>query len=109
MGLHVNAGGTAIQTTREGKECTLIWGVVIAVIMFLGSLLRDLKHMSLLGLCASSTMFVCTLLVLIGHGIQGTPNGWTEGLVITTTVGMPQGATFVRELLVCASTAIMIF
>lgn len=28
MGLHVNAGATAIQTIRGGKECTLIWAVV---------------------------------------------------------------------------------
>jgi hypothetical protein len=71
LGLHVNAGGTAIQTIRQGTECTLVWGVTITVIMFLGSLLRDFKHLSLLGLLASSTMFICVLIVLSGHSIQG--------------------------------------
>lgn len=28
MGLHVNAGATAVQTIRGGKECTLVWGVI---------------------------------------------------------------------------------
>ncbi|KAM0756410.1 hypothetical protein T439DRAFT_345174 [Meredithblackwellia eburnea MCA 4105] len=98
MGLHVVAGGTAIQTIRGGKECTLIWGVVLGVIMLLGSFMRDFKHMSLLGLLASSTMFICTLIVLAGHGVQGTPNGWVEGTKVTWTVWAPKGTTFVQAL-----------
>ncbi|KAI5480146.1 neutral amino acid permease [Pseudohyphozyma bogoriensis] len=91
-----NAGATAIQTIRGGKQCTLVWGVITGIIMFLASLLRDLKHMSALGLCASSTMFICTLVVLAGHGMQGTPNGWEEGVEITWTVWAPKGTTFVQ-------------
>lgn len=49
MGLHVNAGATAIQTIRDGAECTLTWAVSIGVIMFVGSLIREMKHVSALG------------------------------------------------------------
>ncbi|KAL8281382.1 hypothetical protein RQP46_006066 [Phenoliferia psychrophenolica] len=98
MGLHVNAGSTAIQTIRGGKECTLVWAVVLGVIMFLGSCLRDFKHMSMIGLIASSTMLVCTLIVICGHGVQGTPNLYEASMPVTWTVWAPEGTSFVSGL-----------
>lgn len=95
MGLHVNAGATAIQTIRGGKECTLDWAIGIGLLMFVPSLIRDFRHMSALGLLASSTMFVCAILTLAGHGTQGTPNGYVDGTVINYTVWAPEGTTFV--------------
>ena len=65
---------------------------------FVGSCLRDFKHMSILGLVASSTMLVCTLIVICGHGVQGTPNGWAAGDVVSYTVWAPEGTTFVAGL-----------
>lgn len=72
--------------------------------------------MSILGLAASSTMFICTMIVLVGHGIQGklsfffsrrrtfshllfysflgTPNGWVAGTPVTISVWAPPGTTF---------------
>ncbi|ORY80240.1 transmembrane amino acid transporter protein-domain-containing protein [Leucosporidium creatinivorum] len=96
MGLHVNAGATAIQTIRGGTECTLVWAVAIAVIMWFFSNLRDFKHMAYIGIIASTTMFICTILTIAGHGAQAHPNGWAEGDPITITVWAPEGTTFVQ-------------
>lgn len=41
-------------------------------------------------------MFICTIITIVGHGIQGTPNGWAEGDVITLTTWAPEGTTFVQ-------------
>ncbi|KAK4052227.1 hypothetical protein OIO90_004449 [Microbotryomycetes sp. JL221] len=96
MGLHVNAGATAIQTIRGGTECTLIWAVVVGVIMWIPSNIRELKHMAYIGVLASSTMFVCTILTISGHGVQGLPNGAAPGETIKITVWAPEGTTFVQ-------------
>lgn len=40
--------------------------------------------------------FICFLIVVIGHGIQGTPNGWTPESNTTWTVWAPEGTTFVQ-------------
>ncbi|KAL8278123.1 hypothetical protein RQP46_009447 [Phenoliferia psychrophenolica] len=98
MGLHVNAGGTAIQTIRGGQECTLVWGIILAVIMFVGSTVRDFRHMSMIGLVASSTMLICTLVVLVGHGVQGNPNLWTPDNPVTWGLWAPEGTTFISGL-----------
>ncbi|KAK4704796.1 hypothetical protein P7C70_g1414, partial [Phenoliferia sp. Uapishka_3] len=80
----------------------LTWWQAAALLLteyvFLGSLLRDFKHMAFVGLLASSTMFVCTLIVLCGHGVQGTPNGFAAGDIVTWTVWAPKGTTFVQGL-----------
>ncbi|ORY92963.1 transmembrane amino acid transporter protein-domain-containing protein [Leucosporidium creatinivorum] len=96
MGLHVVAGATAVQTIRGGVECTLVWAVAMGVIMWFFSNLRDFKHMAYIGVLASSTMFICVWIVIIGHGIQGHPNGWVEGDVIKITTWAPEGTTFVQ-------------
>ncbi|GAA5846776.1 hypothetical protein JCM9279_004438 [Rhodotorula babjevae] len=96
MGLHAVAGATAIQTIRDGKEVTLVWAVGLTLIMWFCSNIRDFSSMTALGLVAAFTMFVATLLVLIGHGVQDHPSGWTEGLQITHSVWAPAGTTFVE-------------
>lgn len=95
MGLHVNAGATAIQTIRGGTECTLVWAIVLGVIMWAGSNIRELKHMSALGLLASSTMLTCSILVMASVASEGTPNGYVDGTSITWTVWAPADTTFV--------------
>ncbi|GAA6041636.1 hypothetical protein JCM8097_007784 [Rhodosporidiobolus ruineniae] len=96
MGLHTVAGSTAIQTIRGGTEVTLIWAVVITIIMWLPSNLRDFSSFTPLGFVASFTMFIAALIVMIGHGMQSHPSGWTEGLQITHSVWAPEGTTFVQ-------------
>lgn len=75
---------------------TQLWACIIGLIMFLPSLIRDFKHMSYIGLLASSTMFVCTILVITGHGVQDFPNGYTPDTPVTFTVWAPEGTTFVQ-------------
>lgn len=94
MGLHAVAGATAVQTIRDGSEVTLVWAVgalsrshvylregkhscfdhlVITILMWLPSNIRDFSSMTALGLVAAFTMLVCVLIVLCGHGVQGAP------------------------------------
>ncbi|GAA6061996.1 hypothetical protein JCM10212_004274 [Sporobolomyces blumeae] len=96
MGLHVVAGATAVQTIRGGTETTLTWAVIIAVIMWFFSNIRDFSSMSTVGLLASTTMFVATILVISGHGVQGLPNGYDPTVPITHSVWAPEGTTFVQ-------------
>ncbi|BGP12279.1 hypothetical protein JCM10213v2_000192 [Rhodosporidiobolus nylandii] len=115
MGLHCVAGATAVQTIRGGTESTIVWAVIIGVIseslvlrstfaqlltfsplVYIPSNVRDFSSFTPLGLIASSTMFVAALIVMIGHGTQGNPSGWTEGLQITHSVWAPEGTTFVQ-------------
>ncbi|GAA5999879.1 uncharacterized protein JCM10292_003519 [Rhodotorula paludigena] len=96
MGLHAVAGATAVQTIRDGSEVTLVWAVVITILMWLPSNIRDFSSMTALGLVAAFTMLVCVLIVLCGHGVQGYPSGWTPGDVITHSVWSPPGTTFVQ-------------
>jgi len=96
MGLHVVAGATAIQTIRGGTEVTLVWAIALGVIMWFFSNIRDFSSMSTVGLLASSTMLIATLIVICGHGVQGLPNGYDPTLPITHSVWAPEGTTFVQ-------------
>lgn len=84
-------------TLYVDSECTLVWAVAMGVIMWFFSNLRDFKvggklsdqrvasfgadeslpydastqHMAYIGVLASSTMFICVWIVIIGHGVQG--------------------------------------
>lgn len=64
--------------------------------MFIPSLVRDFKYSLYAGLISAGTMFVCFLIVVIGHSVQGTPNGWTPGTDLSWTVWAPRGTTFVQ-------------
>lgn len=75
---------------------------------------RVRQHMAYIGVLASSTMFICVWIVIIGHGVQGEfffassdlglnspfpqdhPNGWVEGDTIKITTWAPEGTTFVQ-------------
>ncbi|GAA5899061.1 hypothetical protein JCM6882_004604 [Rhodosporidiobolus microsporus] len=98
MGLHAVAGATAVQSIRGGTETTLVWAVIITILMWLPSNVRDFNQFTPLGLIASGTMFVCAILVMAGHGAQDHPSGWTPGLEITHSVWAPEGTTFVQGL-----------
>ncbi|GAA6010241.1 hypothetical protein JCM10207_005683 [Rhodosporidiobolus poonsookiae] len=96
MGLHCVAGATAVQTIRGGTESTIVWAVVIGILMWLPSNLRDFSSFTPLGLMASATMFVAALIVMGGAGSQSHPNGWVPGDTITHSVWAPEGTTFVE-------------
>lgn len=63
---HVSCTTFAI---RAGLTSLVVTGLTL--IMWFCSNIRDFSSMTALGLVAAFTMFVATLLVLIGHGVQG--------------------------------------
>ncbi len=98
MGLHVNAGSTAINTLNHRGICTAYWGVILLFIMFLGSLVRNFRFATQAGIVSAGTMFVCVLIVIIGAATQGTPNGYVDEATtpLAWTVWAPEGTTFVQ-------------
>jgi hypothetical protein len=50
-----------------------------------------------MGIVSAGTMFVSYLIVVIGHSVQGTPNGYIEGVTdVSWSVWSPPGTTFVQ-------------
>ncbi|KAJ9098964.1 hypothetical protein QFC19_006188 [Naganishia cerealis] len=102
MGLHVNAAQTAINTVIQYEFCTVAWGVIFLLIMWAGSLIRGFKYTEIAAVLSAGTMFICYLLVVVGHGVQGTPNGYVPATATTPatslewTVWAPKGTTFVQ-------------
>lgn len=96
MGLHINAGTTAINTLGY-TVCSVVWGVVLTVVMFAISLLRGFKYAEVAAIISAGTMFTCFLVVVIGHAVQGTPNGFVDQATTPTsyTLFAPAGTTFV--------------
>lgn len=87
-----------LRTSRPLPETTLLTtpSSSSSAVMWAGSLIRDLRHTTILGIVSAGTMFVCFLLVVIGHGVQGEPNGFIEGESSTAwTLWAPEGTTFV--------------
>ncbi|KAJ9104620.1 hypothetical protein QFC21_002118 [Naganishia friedmannii] len=101
-GLHVNAAQTAINTVIQYEFCTVAWGVIFLVVMWAGSMIRGFKGTEIAAILSAGTMFICYLLVVIGHGVQGTPNGYMPATATTPatslewTVWAPKGTTFVQ-------------
>ncbi|KAJ9119931.1 hypothetical protein QFC24_005414 [Naganishia onofrii] len=101
-GLHVNAAQTAINTVIQYEFCTVAWGVIFLVVMWAGSMIRGFKGTEIAAILSAGTMFICYLLVVIGHAVQGTPNGYMPATATTPatslewTVWAPKGTTFVQ-------------
>ncbi|KAG7575423.1 hypothetical protein FFLO_00242 [Filobasidium floriforme] len=97
MGLHVNAGTVAINTLGY-TFCSALWGLIIGVIMYAGSLVRGFSKAEFAAAISAGTMLLCFFFVVIGHGIQDHPNGFINEMQTPTkwTVWAPEGTTFVQ-------------
>jgi TRAP-type C4-dicarboxylate transport system permease large subunit len=65
MGLHVNAGTVAINTLGY-TFCSALWGLILLVIMYLGSLVRGFSHAEAAAVVSAGTMLLCFFFVVIG-------------------------------------------
>lgn len=120
MGLHVNAGSVAINTLGY-TFCSALWGLIICVLMYAGSLVRGFSKAEFAAAISAGTMLLCFFFVVIGqsrllrfphvqtsltsspltlagHGVQDTPNGFIDQVETPTTwtVWAPKGTTFVQ-------------
>ena len=120
MGLHVNAGSVAINTLGY-TFCSALWGLIICVIMYAGSLVRGFSKAEFAAAISAGTMLLCFFFVVIGgsrarsaqisgrtltfptvassgHGVQDHPNGFISEMETPTnwTVWAPKGTTFVQ-------------
>ncbi|KAK6455207.1 transmembrane amino acid transporter protein-domain-containing protein [Scheffersomyces xylosifermentans] len=96
--LHVLVGAKYFNTISDNKTiCSIVFGVISAIICFLFSLPRTFSHMSSVGYFSAATMFIAVVLSMIFAGIQNHPNGWKEAtdLPIHYTAWPEKGTTYV--------------
>lgn len=75
--LHVLVGAKYWNTISDNTTiCSVVFGVVTAIICFLLSLPRTFSHMSGVGYFSAITMFIAVLLAMIFAGIQSHPFGY---------------------------------
>jgi hypothetical protein len=70
MGLHVNAGTVAINTLGY-TFCSALWGLIIGVIMYAGSLVRGFSKAEFAAAISAGTMLLCFFFVVIGKHRSG--------------------------------------
>lgn len=101
MGFHVLTGSKILNTLSDHSQCTVVFQIVTAVMCFVFSIPRTLKHVSLMGIVSAVCMAIAMLLTLVYSGIQDHPvYGYagvypTAGAEIITHGGAPAGTTFV--------------
>lgn len=92
---HVLVGANLLQTLSNSATCSVIFGVVIAVICFLLTLPRTLKQFSHLGLFSAVTMGIAVLLGIVFAGVQKHPSGYIAGEEPIVTVFPVSGMSYV--------------
>ncbi|ABN67177.1 predicted protein [Scheffersomyces stipitis CBS 6054] len=96
--LHVLVGSKYFNTISDNTTiCSVVFGVVTAIICFLLSLPRTFAHMSGVGYFSAITMFIAVVLSMIFAGIQDHPGGWEEAtaLPIHWTAWPEKGTSYV--------------
>lgn len=83
--LHVLVGAKYFNTisdnvNAEGKTivCSIVFGVVTAIICFIISLPRTFSHMAIIGYFSAATMFAAVVLAMVFAGIQDHPSGYAK-------------------------------
>lgn len=78
--LHVLVGAKYFNTISDNHTiCSIVFGVVSAIICFLISLPRTFSHMSSVGYFSAITMFIAVVLAMAFVGVQSHPYGFKEG------------------------------
>ncbi|KAJ7579073.1 transmembrane amino acid transporter protein-domain-containing protein [Mycena floridula] len=93
--LHVLVGGRLLNTLTNSAHCTVIYGVITAIICFFISLPRTLSQLSGMGVFSAVTMGIAVLLAMIFAGIQAHPFGYVAGDEPLVTVIPVKGTSFI--------------
>ncbi|KAL8286201.1 hypothetical protein RQP46_004689 [Phenoliferia psychrophenolica] len=101
IGFHVFTGARIFNTLTDGRNCTIIYSVVVTILGILFSLPRSLKHVSLMSVVSAACMGISILLFCIFAGIEDHPlkgygGKWPlAGDVVYTTAFPAPGVTWV--------------
>ncbi|KIK64115.1 hypothetical protein GYMLUDRAFT_195956 [Collybiopsis luxurians FD-317 M1] len=93
--LHVLTGAKYLNTVSNSAECSIVYGVITAVVCFIVSLPRTLNQMSGFGAFSAITMGIAVLLTMIFAGVQTHPFGYIAGQEPLVTAIPVAGTTFV--------------
>jgi hypothetical protein len=105
IALHVIVGAKYLNTVTHHATCTIVFGVVSAVVCLLISLPRTLAGLAHLGTFSAVTMGIAVLLAIIFAGVQDHPSGYKSG-PITVTAFPLEGTTYVQGVLLHVITPI---
>lgn len=94
--LHVLVGAKYFNTISDNTTiCSIVFGVVTAIICFLFSLPRTFSHMSVVGYFSAATMFIAVVLSMVFAGIQDHPNHYEESVPVHYNLWPEEGTTYV--------------
>lgn len=95
--LHVLVGAKYFNTISDNHTiCSIVFGVVSAIICFLISLPRTFSHMSSVGYFSAITMFIAVVLAMAFVGVQSHPYGFKEGTPVHWRAWPAKGEKYVN-------------
>ncbi|KAF2399961.1 hypothetical protein EJ06DRAFT_477557 [Trichodelitschia bisporula] len=74
MGSHVLTFNIAMNTITQHRACTIVWGVVGLVLLWVLTLPRTLKKVSYLSIVSFISIITAVLVTMIGVGIKPVPD-----------------------------------
>lgn len=93
--LHVLVGAELLNTLSGSSLCTVVFGVITALMAFVVSLPRTLSQLSHIGVFSAATMGLAVLLSIIFAGVQKHPSGYILGQEPIVTIIPIKGTTYV--------------
>ncbi|GLB42688.1 putative transmembrane amino acid transporter protein [Lyophyllum shimeji] len=93
--LHVLVGAKLLNTLSDSSRCTVVFGVVSAIICFMFTLPRTLSQLSYIGIFSAVTMGLAVLLAIIFAGVQSHPAEYISGAEPIVTAFPVAGTNYV--------------
>ncbi|KAI5961059.1 hypothetical protein KGF57_001795 [Candida theae] len=95
--LHVLVGAKYWNTISDNTTiCSIVFGVITAIICFLLSLPRTFSHLSGVGYFSAVTMFIAVLLAMIFAGVQSHPNKFDPATPVVWHAWPQKGEKYVN-------------
>ena len=95
QGLHCVVGAEYLNTISNGGACTVVFGLVVAIISFFVSLPRTFSALSHMATASAFFTFISVLLAMIFVGIEGHPANYPEYGEPQVLAFPAKGTTFV--------------
>lgn len=97
--LHVLVGAKYFNTISDNTTiCSIVFGVVTAILCFLLSLPRTFSKLSIVAYFSAGTMFIAVILSMVFAGIQEHPNHYKESVPVHYNLWPEKGTSFVSAM-----------
>lgn len=95
QGIHVLVGAKWLNTISDHATCSIVWGVIIAVLSAIMGLPRTLAGFSYFAIFSTVTMFASIIMTMAFAGVQDHPDRFVESQPVTWSLWPPKGTTYV--------------